>query len=104
MIQNFIEFLSLAYLPLLIGNLLAVLICLIAGSRQWSRTLCWLALCITTIFLCGTTVSLAGLKFQGGPSLVFDVMLMCALPVLVEFFALLAVNRWLISAPAPPTR
>ena len=91
------EFLFAAYFPVVIGNPVVSLICLIAGPRSWSRKLCRLCLWTTGIFLVAVAGFLAelavstGLRDEGGFG--FGLVVMGCIPVVIEFIALLAIQR-----------
>jgi hypothetical protein len=85
-----------AYLPILIGGVVAMLACLLAGSRGWSRWLCSINLTLSGLLL----LLLGGLFLQGAvltgwyhgdAGMAGAILLMALLPLTAEFLGLLAV-------------
>ena len=84
-----------AYFPILIGSGLAIITCMLAGPRGWSRSLCRYCLWASAVFLLSAMAYLTwfavatGLRDEGGFG--FGLLLMFCFPIAVEFLCLLAV-------------
>ncbi len=95
--MDLIELGFLLYWPVLVGNGLAIIICLIAGPRPWSRRLSAFFFWLTAGFLTLVLLELiefvveTGLRDEGGMG--FGIIITGCFPVLMEFILLLAIRR-----------
>jgi hypothetical protein len=101
-LMNALNIAFTAYLPVLIGGLVATIACLLAGSRCWSRRLCAVNLGSSGLLL----LLLVGLFIQGAIStgwyhgdagMAGGILFLALVPLAAEFFGLLAV-AWRIRA------
>ena len=84
------------YLPILLGGFVAIITCLLAGRRSWSRWLCTISLVVTGLLL----LLLICLFLQGAAStgwyhgdagMAGGILLMALIPIAVELVGLLGV-------------
>jgi hypothetical protein len=107
--MNMLSLVARIYVPILIGGLLAIGICLVARRRNWSKWLCLISLAGTGLLL----LMLSGLFVQGAivthgyhgeAGMAGSLLFLAGIPVALEFFGLLAL-AWRLGLPGrAPTR
>ena len=97
--QTLIDNGFITYFPVLIGNIVAIITCLVVGPRSWSRRLCTTSLWFTGLFLLFVLADLTLLTVATGlrqeAEFAFAIIVMGCIPIAIEFLALLAIARWL---------
>jgi hypothetical protein len=96
------------YWSVLLANLVAGVICLVAGPRSWSQDFCLACLWLTGFFLAAVVGVLTEVTIRWHDSTDFYkagyffgwIAIFC-IPVVLEFLALLAIKRWRLRARPP---
>ena len=103
--MDLVELGFMLYWPLLVSNGLALVICLIAGPREWSRKLGAFFFWLTGGFLALVVIELVifiletHLRDEGGMG--FGVIVTGYFPVLIEFILWGGLRRTRLSLPPP---